>query len=80
MHQSLPGSGSMCLANFLTCSLLTEHGIPFDDGHIVFHIYHPSGTINVTANWNSYQGNTYISSTEFITPLRLLISGNLAVH
>ncbi|HEY0066248.1 MAG TPA: hypothetical protein VGB46_02760 [Flavisolibacter sp.] len=79
LHNSLPGSGSMSLASFLTASLLVENGAPTPFGSLVFHVHHPSGVLDVSVEWASENGQLLITNTSFITPAKLLVHGKLAI-
>lgn len=79
MHQSLPGSGSMSLASFLTASLISENGVPIPSGTLVFTIVHPSGSLKVSVDWETRKDEIVIANTSFTTSAKLLLHGKLAL-
>ena len=79
-HKSLPGSGAMCLAAFLASEQLKEHHFLDDSESFTFSIQHPSGVLNVNVSWQLSEGGYRIISTEFITPVKLLFSGETIVY
>lgn len=78
MHNSLPGSGAMCLASFLAASHLLDVRMPAHSGTLTFHLMHPSGGLTVCVNWEASARGFHIVSTEFVTSVRLLMYGGAA--
>lgn len=79
IHNSLPGSGSMSLASFLTASLLLENGVPNPNGTVVFNVRHPSGFLDVSVDWATVDNEIIITNTSFATSAKLLLHGQLAI-
>jgi 2-methylaconitate cis-trans-isomerase PrpF len=75
MHNSLPGSGAMCLSSFLAASHLSEVRPPAERGTLNFHLAHPSGALMVKVHWESAGGEYAVAATDFVTPVQLLVLG-----
>jgi 2-methylaconitate cis-trans-isomerase PrpF len=75
IHNSLPGSGAMCLASFLALSHLLDTQPQALSGTLTFYLMHPSGMLTVRVNWESFAQGYRIVSTEFVTSVRLLMRG-----
>jgi hypothetical protein len=69
----------MCLASFLTASLLREQGAPSFFGSVVFTIKHPGGSLDVAVSWATINNEVTINSTGFITPAKLLLHGSFTL-
>jgi 2-methylaconitate cis-trans-isomerase PrpF len=80
IHNSLPGSGAMCLASFLAISHLLETRPPTLSGILTFYLMHPSGMLTVKVNWEAFAQGYRIVSTEFVTSVRLLMCGEAVAH
>lgn len=79
-HRSLPGSGAMVLAGFLTLSRLAAVRPSESGGAWVFHMRHPSGALSVTTRW-SFDGTDYrVDATEFVTPVSIIIAGSVLIE
>lgn len=73
-HRSIPGSGAMCLAGFVASRQLASMRPPGPSGALDFRITHASGSLAVRARWERRRGYRIVS-TEFSTPVRLLLYG-----
>lgn len=78
-HKSLPGSGVMTLAGFLTLTFLAAVNPQLPGGTFIFHMRHPSGALSVAAYWE-YDGTNYrVIATEFVTPVSIIIAGSVFI-
>lgn len=80
IHNSLPGSGAMCLASFLAISHLLDTRPQTLSGTLTFYLMHPSGMLTVKVNWENFSQGYRIVSTEFVTSVRLLMCGEAVMH
>jgi 2-methylaconitate cis-trans-isomerase PrpF len=75
-HASLPGSGAMCLASCLAVTHLEEVRPEGSEGVLLFQLIHPSGEMQVAVHWERTPQGYRVATTEFATPVRLLLVGN----
>lgn len=76
-HRSLPGSGVMTLAGFLTLTYLTAAQPNVSNGTFVFHMRHYSGELSVAAHWEREESGYRVVATEYVTPVSIIMSGSV---
>ncbi len=79
MHNSLPGSGAMCLSSFLAASHLSEVRPQAARGTLAFRLLHPSGALTVNVHWEAAGQDYEVVATDFVTPVQLLVLGGAVV-
>ena len=79
-HRSIPGSGAMCLGGLLSLAVLQGEPPKTWSGVKSINVYHPSGETKVAVTWKMNAGSYQIQTTEFQTPVQLLMAGQAIAH